>query len=122
MADLGTINSSYDNFVEDEVQPPSAITTTILNSVIAVAEAVISTEEPTKPYITKGDTTPASLLASDKGNQFPYNRVSPTVVTIDTIVPGPIANIEAGIEIGYTRFQSEIPRVFPPIFTKREDI
>ena len=70
--------------------------------------------------VTKGDGNVTSLLAPDKGNEFPNTSILSQVSPIEFIVPGPIANIESGIEIGFNRFRESVPRVYPPIFLKRE--
>lgn len=117
MADLGTINSLIDNYTGVVVGsfPESYITTNIQNYTVSNVGAIIPSLY-TSVQVTKGEKESPSLLAPDKGNLFPQSSVPVSVTSIEFIIPGPIANIEYGFNLGKEQSTIKVPRVYPPIY------
>lgn len=118
MADLGTINSFNDNHTGVVVRSfgEDYITTSIINSVVNDVAGVQVSTPGTTVYVTQGDGSVPSLLSADKGNFHPLTSLEVHVASIEFIVPGPIANIEYGFNLGKEQSTIKVPRVYPPIY------
>lgn len=110
VSNIGTVSDTYWGATSEI----SGVVTNISNSSVANI-GVLNFDGRHYYSLLRGILT--NHFFADKVHALP--ETTDYLYAADLVVPGPIANIQSGIEIGYNAFVNEISRVYPPIYVNR---